>query len=319
MGNTGKRRRFNLKHSVPKSAFGEDEKLIVIPGPASLNLGRKVAELMKSKVISLEFKRFPDGESYIRFDDDPENEDVVIVQTISPPQNENLIQLFLMVDNARDLKAKTITAVIPYFAYARQDKRFRSGEVLSVKTVMTLLYACGVDRLFTVNSHNPEILKSCRVPTKNLSAIRLLAEYFQKQGFKEAFSLSLGKKALDMAKEADEVLSGGYGYISTQRNKITGKVTIEKKSLPIKNKDVIIFDDIISSGGTMVEAVKWVREQEAKRIYPACVHPLLIGDAIEKILRSGADEIIGTDCVPSPVSVVSVSTLIAEALNRFLH
>ncbi|KPV64830.1 MAG: Ribose-phosphate pyrophosphokinase [Candidatus Bathyarchaeota archaeon BA1] len=101
-----------------------------------------------------------------------------------------------------------------------------------------------------------------------------------------------------------------------QRDKVTGKVTIERKPLPLKDKDVIIFDDIISSGGTMIEAVKWVKEQDARRVYAACVHPLLIGDAKERILRSGADGIVGTDCVPSPVSVVSVAPLIAEALAK---
>jgi len=290
--------------------------MIVIPGPASQELGRKIADLLGVEAVSVEFKRFPDGESYIRIDGDLKNEDVVIVQTTSPPQNESLVQLFLMADNANDLNARTITVVVPYLAYARQDKRFRSGEVFSAKTIVSLLEACGVDRVITVNSHNPEILKTFRLPVEDLSAIGLLAEYFKTHGFNGAFSLSLGKRALDMAKQANDVLKGGYDYISTQRDKVTGKVTIEEKALPVKNRDVIIFDDIISSGGTMVESVKWVRKQGAGRVYAACVHPLLIGDAKEKILKSGADGIVGTDCVPSPVSVVSVAPLIAEALTK---
>ena len=288
--------------------------MIIIPGPASTELGRKIADILKIEAIPVEFKRFPDGESYIRFDGNVENEHVVIVQTTSPPQNERLIQLFIIADNAKDQKAKSITAVIPYFAYARQDKRFRSGEAFSVKTLMKLLEKCGVDRIITVNSHNPTILRTFKIHIDDLPAISLLAEHFKKKGFDGAFSLSLGKKALDTAVQANKVLEGGYGCISTQRNRVTGKVTIEKESLSVKNRNVIIFDDIISSGGTMIKAVKLVKAEGADRVFAACVHPLLIGNSKDRILKSGADEIVGTDCVPSPVSVVSVAPLIAEAL-----
>ena len=290
--------------------------MIIVPGPSSPELGRKIADLLGAEAISVEFRRFPDGESYLRFDDNLEGEDVVIVQTTGPPQNENLIQLFLMADNAKDLGARTVTAVIPYFAYARQDKRFRPGEVFSVKTVMRVFEACGVDRIITVNSHNPETLRTFRIPVEDLSAIGLIAEHFKNRGFDGAFSLSLGKKASDIAKQASSVLGGGHRCVETQRDRLTGKVTIERKPLPVKDRDVVIFDDIISSGGTMVEAVKWVVEQGARRVYAACVHPLLIGGAKERILKSGAEGIVGTDCVPSPMSVVSVAPLIAGALAR---
>jgi len=243
-----------------------------------------------------------------------EGDNVVIVQTTSPPQDEHLMQLFIMADNARDLKAKSITAVAPYFAYARQDKRFRPGEPFSAKTIVTLLKTCGVSRILTVNSHNPAVLKTPKIRINDLSAISLLAEHFKKQGLNEAFSLSLGKKAVDMAMQADKVLGGGHGYISTQRDRVSGEVTIEKKPLPVKNHDAVIFDDIISSGGTMTKAVRWVKKQGARRVYAACVHPLLIGDSKEKILEAGAEGIVGTDSVPSLFSVVSIAPLIAKAL-----
>jgi len=289
--------------------------VIVLPGPASVELGREIAALLRVKVVVVEFKRFPDGESYIRFDGDVEGEDVVIVQTTGPPQDENLIQLLLMADNAKDLGAKTIKAVVPYFAYARQDKRFRPGEAFSARTIVKLLQECGVSKIFTVNSHSPSLLKTLSLPIEDLSAIGLLAQHFKKQGLRNVFSLSLGKKGLDTAAEANKVLGGEYGFIPTQRDRVTGNVTIEKKPLPVRKKDAVIFDDIISSGGTMIKAVAWVKEQGAKRVYAACVHPLLIGDAKEKIMKSGADGIVGTDTVPSSVSVVSVAPLIARALR----
>ncbi len=290
--------------------------MVIVLGPASQELGRKIAELLKQTIVPIEFKRFPDGESYIRFDGEVENEDVIIVQTTSPPQNENLVQLLLLADTAKDFKAKTITAVVPYFAYARQDQSFRPGEAFSVKTIVTLLQTCGVNKILTINSHNPAVLKTLQVPMEDLSAIPLLAEYFKNEGFNGAFSLALGKKGLATAVEADKVLEGGYGYISTQRDRTTGKVTIEEKPLPVKGRDVIIFDDIISSGGTMAKAVAWTRKQGARTVHAACVHPLLIGDAENKIIQSGADSMVGTDSVPSHISVVSVAPLIAEALVK---
>jgi len=290
--------------------------VIVVPGPASVELGKQIATQLNAKHVPVEFKRFPDGESYIRFDGSVESEDVVIVQTTGPPQNENLVQLLLMADNAKDMHAKSITVVVPYFAYARQDSRFRPGEALSIKTIVTLLKTCGVSRIISVNTHNPAILKKLPIPVEDLSAVSLLAQHFKKQGFKNAFSLSMGKKGLDTAIEASKVLEGKYDYVPTQRDRITGHVTIEKKPLPVRNEDIIIFDDIISSGGTMMKAVAWVKEQEAKRVYAACVHPLLIEGVKERILKSGADGVVGTDTVSSGVSVVSVAPLIVQALKK---
>lgn len=290
----------------------------IIPGPASKELGKRIAELLNTETVPVFFKTFPDGESYIRFDAETlQDEDVVIVQTTSPPQDQRLIQLLLMADSALDMKARSITAVVPYFAYSRQDKRFLPGEVFSTKTIMKLLEKCGVNRIITVNAHNPKVLKTFKIPVEDLSAIPLLAEYFKAKGLVEKpVSLSLGKKALNMATEADSVLKGGFDYISTKRNVITGNVTLEEKELPVKNRDVIIFDDIISSGGTMAKAVKLVKAHGAKKVYAACVHPLLMGDAQKRILENGAEEIIGTDSVPSPVSKVSIAPLISKVLTR---
>jgi len=290
--------------------------LIIVPGPASIELGHRIGILLKTKVVDIEFKRFPDGESYIRFMDTVKGEHVVIVQTTSPPQNENLIQLFLMADNAKEMGAKNITAVVPYFAYSRQDSVFRPGEALSVKTIVSLLKACGVSRIITVNSHNPTVLKKMPIHIKDLSAISLLAQHFKEKSFKNAFSVSMGKKGLPTAEEADKVLQGGSDYIPTQRDRVTGVVEIEKKSLPVKSRTAIVFDDIISSGGTMIKAVSFLKEQGARNVYVACVHPLLTIETRDKILRAGADDVVGTDTVPNLVSKVSVAPLIAKALKK---
>ena len=290
--------------------------MIVVPGPASIELGKLVAAELKAKMVPVELKRFPDGESRIRLEGDVKGEDVAIVQTTGPPQNENLVQLFLLADTAGDLGAKSITAVVPYFAYARQDKRFRSGECFSAKTIVKLLQTCGVAKIVTVNSHNPALLKTLSVPVEDLSAIGLLAEHFLKHGFDGAFSLSLGKKGLETAVEASKVLRGEYDYIPTQRDVVTGNVTLGKKPLAVKGKVAIVFDDIVSSGGTMVKAVAYAKEQGAKYVCSAIVHPLLTEEVWDKILKAGADEVIGTDTVPNAVSKVSVVPLIVKALKK---
>ncbi|MFQ6068381.1 MAG: ribose-phosphate diphosphokinase [Candidatus Bathyarchaeia archaeon] len=290
--------------------------MIILPGPASQNLASRLAVELKARLVPLFFKKFPDGESYIRVECGIQSEDVIIVQTTSPPQDERMIQLFLMASAAKNQGAQKITAVVPYFAYSRQDKVFLPGEAFSAKTVVDILETCGVTQIITVNAHNPAALEAFTVPVKDLSAIPLLAKYFRDQGFEGAVSLSMGKKGLATAKEAANVLKGPYNYIPTQRDRHTGKVNIEEKPLKVKGKVAIFFDDIISSGGTMIKAVAHAKNQGAARVFAACVHPLLMADAREKIIQSGADGIIGTDSVSSPVSVVSVAPLIAQALIK---
>jgi ribose-phosphate pyrophosphokinase len=290
--------------------------MIILPGPASQDLANRLASELKAKLIPVFFKKFPDGESYVRIDSDVQGEDAVIVQTTSPPQDERMMQLFLTVSAAKDHGARKITAVVPYFAYSRQDRIFLPGETCSAKTLVNLLKTCGATQIITVNAHNPAALKHFNIPTEDLSAIPLLAQHFVDKGFEGAVSLSMGKKGLVTAEEAANVLKGPADYVATRRDRHTGKVTIEEKPLNVKGKVAIIFDDIISSGGTMIKAVAHTKRQGANRVYAACVHPVLIADSREKIIQNGADAIIGTDSVPSPVSVVSVAPVIAEALRK---
>jgi len=288
----------------------------IIPGPASRELGEKLANELHVEITPVFLKSFPDGESYIRFEkQNLKGEDAVIVQTTSPPQDQRLLQLMLMADNAKDLEARSITAVAPYFAYSRQDKRFIPGEAFSIKTIIKLLENCGVTRIITLNAHNPAVLKNFNVPVLDLSAIPMLAEYFKaKKLVQDPLSLSMGKKALSVAQEADNILHGGYDYVASKRDVATGNVTLEDKPLPVKNRDVIIFDDIISSGGTMAKAIKLVKDKGAQKVYAACVHPILMGDSYKRIIENGAEEIVGTDAVPSPVSKVSIVPLLCRVL-----
>ncbi|UCE58065.1 MAG: ribose-phosphate diphosphokinase [Candidatus Bathyarchaeota archaeon] len=289
---------------------------MVVPGPASQQLGQRIADVLKAGIVSVIFKTFPDGESYLRLDGDVKDEEVVIVQTTGPPQDTHIMQLFLMIDAAKGLGAEIVIAVIPYLAYARQDKRFLPGEAISIETFNKLINASGIDRFLTVNIHKENVLKKFSIPTENLSAMTLLAKHFESKGLTGAFSLAPDKGALNLAKEASKVLDGGCGCLRKERDHLTGEILIEEKRFNVEGRDVIVFDDIISTGGTIAAAVELLKAQGAKRVYAACVHPLLVGEAQRKIMQAGAEEIVGTDCVPSSVSVVSVAPLIAEALAK---
>ena len=290
----------------------------VVPGPASRELGLKISDLLGIKATPLEFKHFPDGESYIRFSEEIQGEDVVIVQSTGPPQDSNLLHLLLLVDAAKDIGAETVTAVVPYVAYGRQEKRYRSGEAISSKTVFKLLKTIGVDSLISVDFHSPSLASFGNCFT-NITAMPELAKYMTRYGLVGAFSLAPDDGALEYVKATSKILQGDFGWLDKTRDRITGEVETELKALDVRDKDVVIFDDIISTGSTMVKAIRTAKEQGARRIFVACVHPLLVGGAKERILQGGASMIVGTDSIQSSVSVVSLAPPIVEVLKEWLR
>jgi ribose-phosphate pyrophosphokinase len=289
----------------------------IIPGPASKQLGEKIAELLGIEAVPLVFKNYPDGESYIRLEGTVQNDEVTIVQTTSPPQDTRLIQLALIADAAKRHGATKITAVVPYLAYARQDRVFLLGEAISIEAVARMLKAAGIDGLITVNVHQARVLDKFPFPAKTISAIPLLAEYFKKKGFEKAFALAPDEGASWLVEEASIILGSECGFLEKRRDRYTGQVTMKKKAFNVHGKIVIIFDDLISTGGTIVSAAKIMKELGADKVSAACVHPLLVGDAEKRIIEAGVEEIIGTDSVPSHVSKVSLAPLISEALKDY--
>jgi len=291
----------------------------VVPGPASRELGLRVAELLGADVVPVKHKLFPDGESYVRFDGSVEGETVAIVQSTYPPQDKHLIELCLLADTAKDLGASRVIAVVPYMAYARQDKRFLSGEAVSIDTVLKLLEASGVDKLITVDIHNRDVLKRSPVEAVDLTAIPLLARYMvEEKGFSGAFALAPDRGALERAEEASTILGGGFGWLRKERDLVTGEIRRGEELLDVEGRTVIIFDDMISTGGTIVTATEILKKRGASRVYAACTHPLLVGEALKRILESGCDGVVGTDSVPSPVSVVQIAPLLARELRNEL-
>lgn len=286
----------------------------IVLGPSSEQLGEKIANILKAESVPVAFRNFPDGESYVRLEGKIREEEAIIVQTTSPPQDTRLIQLALMADAAKRNGARTVRTIVPYLAYARQDKIFLQGEALSIEVIANMLKVAGVDSLLTVNVHQEKILGRFPLPAKTVSAIPLLAEYFKQQGLGGAFALAPDEGAAHIAKQANQILKGGWGSLEKQRDHHTGQISMEKRPLDVKGKTVVIFDDIISTGGTIVAAAEILKELDAKRIYASCVHPILAGDAEKRILNAGVEEVVGTDSVPCRASKVSLAPLIAKEL-----
>jgi ribose-phosphate pyrophosphokinase len=287
----------------------------IIPGPASTDLGKKVSEITGFELIPVSNRVFPDGESYVRIEGNVHGEHVVIVQTTCAPQDTRLMQLAFLAAAAKRNGAAKVTAAVPYLGYARQDKIFLPGETISVETVAHMLKAAGIDQIVTVNVHETNALKLFPFPAKTITAIPLLAQYFTKKGIKNAFALSPDKGAMYIADQAKQILGGESGHLEKQRDRYTGQTTQTGTHLNVKDQTVIILDDIISTGGTIVGAAKIMRELGAQHVYTACVHGLLIGDAEKRILDAGVEEIVATDSVPSKTSKVSLAPLLSQEIK----
>ena len=287
----------------------------IIPGPASAELGEKISQLTGYEKISVASRVFPDGESYIRLEGNVEGEHVAIVQTTCAPQDSRLMQLAFLAASAKRNGAKKVTAIVPYLAYARQDKIFLPGENINIETIAAMLKTAGTDQLITTNVHSEPALKRFPFEAKNITAIPLLAEYFVQKGIRNAFALSPDKGAMFIALQAQAILGGEVGHLEKHRDRYNGKTTQTASHLNVKGKTAIIFDDIISTGGTIVGAAKILFEQGAANVFAACVHGLLIGDAEKRITEAGVEEIVATDSVPGKNSKVTLAPLISQELK----
>ena len=291
---------------------------LVVAGPTSSDLARNLASELEAELVPVESKRFPDGESYVRFERDLRGEEVIIVQSSFPDQNRSLIELFLMLDSAKNFGAERAVAVVPYFAYARQDKRFRAGEAISVETIVKLIEASGADAFLTVDVHKPEIMKLFRIPALNSTAMPLIGKHLATLDLKKPHVVAPDEGAISLAESVAEVLKADYSFFRKHRDKASGVPTTELREIGIRDRDAVIVDDIISTGGTVINVVKMLKEEGVKEVYVACTHPLLLGEAKARILSAGVKKILGTDSVASDVSEVSIAPVLAESLRKLL-
>ena len=283
--------------------------MIVIGGSASMDLAKELASVMGCDYIQAATTTFPDGECYTRIDAEKLDDDVVIVQTTSP--DSKLIELLLLQDAVRRLGAKSITLVIPYFGYARQDRVFKPGEPESA-TVMCQHLDMNCDRVITVDIHKEAVLNYFNHPHKDLKAAPVIAEYFKGKGIDMVLSPDIG--AAGRAKMVGEVMGVPYDHL--EKTRLSGTdVRIAPAKADVKGKKVLIVDDMISTGGTIIAAAYALREAGAAGISVACTHGVFVNNAIEKFTGSSLDALLSCNTLNNPVSHISVASLIAEAIK----
>ncbi len=287
--------------------------MILVGGPASVYLAEKISKLSGVKLMNVEHKLFPDGESYLRFPGRVRGEDLIVVQGTHPPQDRHIFQAYLLAETALDLGARSVSLIAPYLAYARQDRRFLEGEAVSLSAVLKLMKLVGYQKIYTVNIHSPWVIRSSPIPLIDLHAEEILAEHIKALGLKDLTIVSVGKKGETMAKRVAERLRARYLVAKSSRDKVTGEVSIEIERLE-KEGNVVVVDDIISTGGTMAKLVKAIKDMGVHRIIAACIHGLMVGNAAKKIIDAGAERIVSSDTIPSEYSKYSVAKILSEKI-----
>jgi ribose-phosphate pyrophosphokinase len=293
--------------------------MIVLSGSASTDLAGKVAKELNAKHVELEIKRFPDGEKYVRVLDDVKDQDVVAVQSLYRNPDEYIMELLLLVDALRDLGARSITGVVPYLAYARQDARFKPGEAVSSLTIAKLLETVGMTSFMTVDTHLhrlEDVSKVFRIPAYNLSAMPLLGKYaIENLDPKKPIVVGPDEEAEPWAEIVAKELDAEHTIFHKKRVSST-KVEIDTGDVDFKGRDVVFADDIISTGGTIAESARACLQKGARRIFALCTHPVLADGAIDRMKAAGVRRVIGTDTIPSSVSKVSVAPVVADGIRK---
>lgn len=280
----------------------------IIGGPASQLLAGRVSDELESALFVSEFRKFPDGELYMRILDDIAGEEVTVIQ--STMSDSDFVALLLLIDACGE--AAKINVVIPYMGYARQDKRFERGEPISAHAMARAIKA---DNVFTINIHAPSILEHFEARATNLDATPMIGKYIKNLKLKNPLIVAPDDGAIALARNASKDLGIDCDFLEKKR--LSGeKVIIQPKNIPVKGRDVIIIDDIISTGGTMAETIALLKKQGANEVFAACVHPVLSSNAILRLFRAGVKGIIATDTIDRGVSAVSVAPVIASALKR---
>jgi ribose-phosphate pyrophosphokinase len=285
----------------------------VVAGPASFDLANNIAKRLGAQLTAASLRIFSDGESNIKLDKVGKN--CVIVQSTHPPTDTHLIQLLMIAKKCIDDGAQHVCAVIPYLAYARQDRVFLEGEVVSIGLVAKLFETVGVEHIITVDIHS-QLAMSYFSSIQNVSSVPLLADYASKMKLRDPIAVSPDAGGTNRAKEFARYLDIDFIVLKKSRHRVTGEVTVDEKlHMDISKRDAIVIDDIISTGGSIIKAAQVLHKKGAGRIYAMCAHALLIRDAAQKIKSAGVQDIISTNSVPGEYSKVELSPEIASALK----
>jgi len=289
-------------------------KLSVIAGKSSEDVARKLSRKIKANFVKSQVRVFADGESKITLSGKISKRKSIVVQSIYPPVDTNLIQALSLISKAKETSSEVI-AVIPYMGYARQDREFLPGEIVTMKVLGKLFKGAGASKIIAVDIHSLIGFKHFTIKTKNVSAIPELVRYFKKLSLKNPLVVSPDQGGKERAKEFAKELGSEYIALEKKRDRKTGKVQIKTKNLDeVVNRDLILVDDMISTGGSIVKATQFLKKQKCKKVFVACTHALLMNDAEKRIKKAGVTKIVSANTIPGKTSIVDISNTVAKAI-----
>jgi len=288
-------------------------KLSVIAGKSSEDVAKKLSRKIKANFVKSQVRVFEDGESKITLSGKISKKKSIVVQSIYPPVDTNLIQALSLISKAKETSSEVI-AVIPYMGYARQDREFLPGEIVTMKVLGKLFKGAGASKIIAVDIHSMIGFKHFTIKTKNVSAIPELVKYVKKLRLKNPLVVSPDQGGKERAKEFAKELGSEYIALEKTRDRKTGKVQIKTKNIDVANRDLILVDDMISTGGSIVKATEFLKKQKCKKVYVACTHALLMNGAEKKIKKAGVTKIISANTIPGKTSIVDISNTIAKAI-----
>lgn len=311
---------------VKKAAFmGPDaDGLVIFGGGATPELTDKICDYLGVTRGGAGISPFPDGETLVKIEEDVRGKDCFIIQSTCPPVNDSVMELLIFIDCLRRASAKRITAVIPYYGYARQDRKAEGRTPITAKLVANMLATAGVDRVLTMNLHADQIQGFFDIPLDHLTAAPVLAGHFLKRDVPDRVLVSPDVGNIKFGNEFASRIGSELAVIHKRR--ITGDETVAVSVIgSVTGKNVMMFDDMITTAGTVCEAAKLVRKQGAKGVYVAATHGVFAGPAVERLVEADLNEIVVTDTIPlrsevrerlKNLTVLSVSDLIGEAIRR---
>jgi ribose-phosphate pyrophosphokinase len=296
----------------------------LLTGNSNKVLSKNIAKYLKSKLVNSSIRKFADGEIYIEINENIRGNSIFIIQSISSPANDNLMELLLCIDALKRSSAKNITAVIPYFGYARQDRKVVPRTSISAKLVSNLITKAGADRVVTVDLHAGQIQGFFDIPVDNLFATPIFARHVRKKiKSKKMICVAPDVGGTERARALGKLLNVGLAIVDKRRPK-PGQSQVMNVIGDVKDKTCIIVDDIIDSGGTIVNAAKALKERGAKEVFVYITHGVLSGDAVKKIKNSVIKNLVITDTIENRektknvknIEVLPISGLMGEAIKR---
>ena len=296
----------------------------LLAGNSNKNLSKKISKYLKSKIINTNIRKFADGEIYIEINENIRGNSIFVIQSISSPANDNLMELLLCIDALKRSSAKNITTVIPYFGYARQDRKVAPRTSISAKLVSNLITKAGADRVVTVDLHAGQIQGFFDIPVDNLFCTPIFARHIKKNiKSKNIICVAPDVGGTERARALGKSLDVGLAIVD-KRRPAPGKSQVMNIVGNVKDKTCIVVDDIIDSGGTIINSAKALKDRGAKEVYVYITHGVLSGEAVKKIQKSVIKKLVITDTIDNQIrvnkakniEVLTVSNLMGEAIKR---